>query len=100
MRLRAARWGRAVEKMGGVCIVPLLKPRNLVALVMAWLLVVGVASPGLAAGAAAEPELTAAAFCDVSPADPWYEAVTQLSARGIIRGYANGCFGPNDTTLR
>ncbi len=67
---------------------------------MAWLLLVGVTTPTLAAGAAAQPELTAAAFCDVSPADPWYEAVTQLSARGIIRGYANGCFGPNDTTLR
>jgi len=42
----------------------------------------------------------AATFCDVPSNAPYYEAVTQLSSRGIINGYANGCFGPNDTTLR
>ena len=39
-------------------------------------------------------------FCDVSPSTPYYEAIAQLAGRGIIRGYANGCFGPDDTTLR
>jgi hypothetical protein len=39
-------------------------------------------------------------FCDASPSTPYYEAIAQLASRGIIRGYANGCFGPNDTTLR
>ncbi len=39
-------------------------------------------------------------FPDVSPASPGYEAIAQLAARGIIRGYQDGRFGPNDTTLR
>jgi hypothetical protein len=39
-------------------------------------------------------------FPDVSPGDPAYEAITQLAARGVIRGYQDGRFGPNDSTLR
>jgi hypothetical protein len=39
-------------------------------------------------------------FPDVSPGNPAYEAISQLAARGIIRGYQNGRFGPTDTTLR
>lgn len=38
-------------------------------------------------------------FCDVSPSDPYYTAVTQLAARGIIRG-AGGCYNPGSTLLR
>jgi hypothetical protein len=48
----------------------------------------------------AVPQAAAASFCDVPSSAPYYEAVTQLSNRGIINGYDNGCFGPNDTTLR
>ena len=39
-------------------------------------------------------------FGDLPPGPPPYEAITQLAARGIVRGYENGDFGPNDTTLR
>lgn len=44
------------------------------------------------------------AFCDVTPSHPNYEAIRQLAARGIIRGYqsTNGqtCFGANDSLQR
>ncbi|HEY8600867.1 MAG TPA: S8 family serine peptidase [Thermomicrobiales bacterium] len=39
-------------------------------------------------------------FGDLPPGPPPYEAITQLAARGIVRGYEDGDFGPNDTTLR
>jgi uncharacterized repeat protein (TIGR02543 family) len=39
-------------------------------------------------------------FPDVPPSHPAYEAISQLAARGIIRGYQDGRFGPQDTTLR
>lgn len=43
-------------------------------------------------------------FCDVKPSDPAYEAIRQLSARGVIRGFVNDanarCFGPDESTLR
>jgi len=39
-------------------------------------------------------------FPDVAASHPYAEAIAQLAARGIIRGYENGDFGPNDTTLR
>lgn len=44
------------------------------------------------------------AFCDVNQGDPYYAAIRQLSARGVIRGFDPGdgsrCFGPADSTLR
>jgi hypothetical protein len=40
------------------------------------------------------------AFPDVAAGTPDAEAIRQLAARGIIRGYADGRFGPGDTTLR
>ena len=46
------------------------------------------------------PPVQPPTFCDVTPATPYYEAIVALAARGVIRGYENGCFGPNDTTLR
>jgi hypothetical protein len=46
------------------------------------------------------PAASAASFCDVAPGAPYYDAVMQLAARGIIGGYENGCFGPNDPTNR
>lgn len=49
--------------------------------------------------APAQP-VAAATFCDVPPGSPYYDAVTQLAARGVIGGYDNGCFGPGDATLR
>jgi hypothetical protein len=36
----------------------------------------------------------------VAPGTPSAEAIRQLAARGVIRGYADGRFGPQDTTLR
>ncbi len=39
-------------------------------------------------------------FGDLPPGPPPYEAISQLAARGIVRGYDNGDFGPADQTLR
>ena len=39
-------------------------------------------------------------FSDLPRTHPNYEAVSELAARAIIRGYGDGRFGPNDTTLR
>ena len=39
-------------------------------------------------------------FADVPADAPSYEAVIQLAARTIIRGYGDGNFGPNDRVLR
>jgi hypothetical protein len=44
-------------------------------------------------------------FCDVNQNDLYFEAIRQLSARNVIRGYSapsDGrlCFGPTDNTLR
>jgi hypothetical protein len=46
-----------------------------------------------------------AAFCDVTANTPYAEAIMQLSARGIARGFANpngsgNCFGPSDPVVR
>lgn len=38
-------------------------------------------------------------FCDVGSNQRYYNAIVQMSARGIIRG-ANGCFNPSDPVLR
>jgi hypothetical protein len=40
------------------------------------------------------------AFPDVPASHPAYEAIGQLAARGISRGYQDGRFGPADSTLR
>ena len=39
-------------------------------------------------------------FGDLPPGPPPYEAISQLAARGVVRGYQNGDFGQYDTTLR
>ena len=39
-------------------------------------------------------------FPDVAGDHPAYEAISQLAARGVIKGYADGRFGPQDSTLR
>lgn len=41
-----------------------------------------------------------ATFCDSASQPAAAEALAQLAARGIIRGYGDGCFGPNDPILR
>ena len=41
-----------------------------------------------------------ASFSDVSATTPGAEAIAQLAARGIIKGYGNGAFGPNDPIVR
>ncbi len=43
---------------------------------------------------------TLPSFPDVPPDDPGYEAIRQLAARDIIRGYQDGRFGPDDLVLR
>lgn len=39
-------------------------------------------------------------FADVAPGSTTAEAVAQLAARGIIRGYGDGRFGPDDPVMR
>ncbi len=41
-------------------------------------------------------------FSDVPTSHPYYEAIRQLAARRVVRGYNDGTgrFGPNDTVLR
>jgi alpha-tubulin suppressor-like RCC1 family protein len=51
-------------------------------------------------GGAHSAALALPTFCDVSSNTTYGHAITQLAARGIIRGYANACFGPTDTTQR
>jgi uncharacterized protein YkwD len=69
--------------------------------VRAFLILAIVASVAL--GGLGRPQATAAAvpqFCDLAPGNPAYVAVTTLAALGIVRGYADGCFGATDTVLR
>lgn len=40
------------------------------------------------------------AFADVAPSAVAWDAIIQLAARGIIKGYGDGNFGPTDTVLR
>jgi uncharacterized protein (DUF1501 family) len=40
------------------------------------------------------------AFTDVPPDAGAWESIGQLAARGVIRGYGNGLFGPTDLVLR
>jgi uncharacterized protein YkwD len=59
------------------------------------------ATPLGAAGAVPGPSAAALpAFCDVDRGNPAWVAVTTLAAIEIVRGYENGCFGPNDHVLR
>jgi hypothetical protein len=39
-------------------------------------------------------------YADVAPGDPAHEAIGQLAARGVIKGYGDGTFGPGDISLR
>ncbi len=54
----------------------------------------------VAAGSGHSVALALPTYCDVATNSLYSEAITQLAARGIIRGYTNGCFGPNDSTQR
>jgi hypothetical protein len=65
-------------------------------------------APLVAAMAAINPQLhgihaaapPAGRFSDVPPGTPEAEAIAELTARDIIRGYGDGRFGPGDTTQR
>lgn len=39
-------------------------------------------------------------FTDVPQGHPYYQAITTLATDGVIRGYGDGRYGPEDTTLR
>jgi alpha-tubulin suppressor-like RCC1 family protein len=43
---------------------------------------------------------TGLGFTDVAPSHPYYEAITGLGARGIVSGYSDHTFHPNDPVLR
>jgi len=42
----------------------------------------------------------AIAFSDVSPGSPFYQYVRSLACRGVISGYSDGTFRPNNNTTR
>jgi subtilisin family serine protease len=44
--------------------------------------------------------LTRPGFSDVATTDPAWAAITELAARGVIKGYGDGRFGPDDPVLR
>ncbi|MFH0917303.1 MAG: S-layer homology domain-containing protein [bacterium] len=46
------------------------------------------------------PASAASAFPDVPSNHPYISAIVELSARGIIGGYTNGNFGPEDPVMR
>lgn len=50
--------------------------------------------------AASAPNVEAATFSDVRPADHFYKAVTTLSDCGIIKGYTDGTFKPYQNVTR
>ena len=41
-----------------------------------------------------------AGYSDLLPGDPAYDAVRQLTILGVVKGYADGRFGPDDPILR
>ena len=43
---------------------------------------------------------SAAGFSDVPASNPYYAAISALSSRGIISGFADGTFGPDKLVLR
>ncbi len=57
----------------------------------------GPVGSGLVARDASAPSTT---FSDVPAGHPNHAAITALAARGIIRGYGDGRFGPEDPILR
>ena len=46
------------------------------------------------------PASAASGFPDVPSNHPYVSAIGELSARGIIGGYTNGNFGPEDPVMR
>ncbi len=70
--------------------------QNILRLGVLLLLALAIAVPRLSldARAAASP------FPDVPAGASYAEAIQQLSARGVIRGYPDGRFGPKDVLLR
>jgi hypothetical protein len=67
--------------------IPLARPAIVGAVLLAVVLVLLVVSPALA-------------FPDVPVTHPYYQAITDLTARGIIGGYDDGTFGPGDPASR
>lgn len=62
-------------------------------------------NPRLTVAMSANREVAAAfaprpAFCDISPGMVGGEAIARLAALGIIRGYGDGCYGPDDPIVR
>ncbi len=70
-------------------------PRAPIAVSLAVILLSLLMAPYLAA-----PVRATAAFPDVPSNAPYAEAVNHLAERGILRGYADGRFGPDDPLLR
>lgn len=71
--------------------------KKLGALALLVLVIVGnMLAPWQVNGVAA----ASAGFSDVSASHPAYAAITRLAALGVIRGYADGRFGPDDPIVR
>jgi len=70
-------------------------PRAVIAPLLALLLLAVLLAPRLA-----PPARATVAFPDIPPDAPYAETIRQLAERGILRGYADGRFGPADALLR
>jgi hypothetical protein len=44
--------------------------------------------------------LATTAFPDVSPTNPYYTAITELAGKGVVSGFDNGNFGPDQAVKR
>jgi hypothetical protein len=70
-----------------------------------WALTAGIAATALVAVVAvallAPLSLAASpSFPDVPQSHPFYEAISELASQGVIGGYADGRFGPDDAVTR
>lgn len=72
-----------------------VKPKRLVALVMAIFMAAAIVLPTLSARADASNAGTQY-FTDVTPDKWYYEAVNAMAAAGILNGYGDGTFKPNN----
>ena len=66
----------------------------------AFLLVGGIVAAAVITSVVSLAFASASSFPDVPASCPYYVAISDLASRGIIGGYTNGNFGPNDPVTR
>ena len=66
----------------------------------AFLLVGGIVAAAVITSVVSFAFASTSSFPDVPASCPYYVAISDLASRGIIGGYTNGNFGPNDPVTR